>query len=148
MPRGGRRAPKPGAAYSNRSDLNSRLPAQAATGQPYGQAGQQLAAQQAVPMGSPPVPPPAQGAAPTDQGNHPEPGSLGDFLMPTVRPDEHVMTGAPTGPGAGPEVLPALAPDPVVKGLAILNSLGSRLPPELKQVQQYLQASQQNATPA
>lgn len=111
MPRGGRRAGTPGAAYSNRSDLNrSRtLPAKVAPGQTYGAAGAQLAAQQIIPMATPSAPSPAdlQGAAQPAGPPPPRP----DFGRPTDRPDEPVTAGLSTGPGAGPEAL-GLAPPP------------------------------------
>lgn len=107
MPRGGRRAPIPGKAYSNRSDLNSRaqLTPMAATGQPYGQAGAQLAAQRAVPIAS--APPLPEGEPP--QWSMPQLPSLSG---PSQRPDEPVTHGLPIGPGAGPAALTGLAPMP------------------------------------
>lgn len=38
------------------------------------------------------------------------PGDLGDFAGATNRPDEHLMTGSPSGPGPGPEILTAGQP--------------------------------------
>jgi hypothetical protein len=81
--------------YPNRSDL--RNPAQkmaktVATGQTYGEASQQMRAQQAVPMGS----------SPTDTPPRVAPGSLGAFNRPTERPDEPVTAGASFGPGRTP----------------------------------------------
>lgn len=105
MPRGGRRAGKPQTAYTNRTDLTpTPLPATAAPNQQYGQAGAQIASQQAVPMGTGPIsagaaaPPP--GAAPRG----PQPGELPPLDRPTERPDEPLTAGAPFGPGAGPPV--------------------------------------------
>lgn len=72
------------------------LPVQTATGQPYGAAGQQAAAQQAVPLAPPPGPSTPAGASPSPQ--RVQPGSLGDFGGPTTRPNEHVMTPPPPGP--------------------------------------------------
>lgn len=94
---GGVRQGTPGTPYANRSDL--RQAPTAATGQPYGRAGQQIAAQRAVPLPSaPPAPAPQPGTAPA--------GPPPDLFRPTERPNEHVMTGLPVGPGAGPEALP------------------------------------------
>lgn len=92
MPRGGSRSGRPGASYPNRSDLQSapRLAPTAQTGQPYGEAGQQLARQQEIPLG-PPTPPIPLSA-------------------PTSRPSEPVQSGLSLGPGAGPESIPALNP--------------------------------------
>jgi hypothetical protein len=101
----------------NRSDL--RNPAQkiakaAAKGQTYGEASEQMRAQQAVPMGS----------APTDvQPQRVTPGSLGAFNRPTERPDEPVTAGASFGPGRTPTS--SFAPptqDPVVMELRALYS--------------------------
>jgi hypothetical protein len=68
----------------------------AATGQQYGQAGQQLAAQQAMPIAAQPVP-----AAPAIP-----PGAHGPLTRPTERPGEPVSAGAPWGPGANDLGLP------------------------------------------
>lgn len=107
--RGGQRQGAPQTSYSNRADLNAPkpMPPQAATGQPYGVAGQQLAAQQQIPVAPPPAPggqtPPS--SAPSAPPAGPLPGQVVPLNAPTMRPDEHFMTGAPMGPGAGPEVL-------------------------------------------
>ncbi len=84
--------------YPNRSDLRNaggKVKVQAATGQTYGEAGKQIAAQKAVPMAS----------APTDQPvTQVAPGSLGDLTGMTQRPEEPISAGAAYGPGPGPEV--------------------------------------------
>lgn len=84
MPSGGPRVGAPGTAYSQRSDLNQQ-PVRTATGQPYGAAGQQRAAQQAQPL-------PQQ-----------QPPNLGDLHGPTARPEEPVTAGAAMGAGPGPQ---------------------------------------------
>lgn len=89
MPRGGKRTPTAGKTYPNRTDLGGQVPAQAAPGQPYGAAGEQMAAQRAVPMAAPMIQPGAQGA----------------FDRPTERPDEPITAGLDIGPGPGSEVL-------------------------------------------
>lgn len=68
-----------------------KIAAKAATGQTYGEAGKQIAAQRAVPMG----------AAPTDVApvQRPVPGTLGGFARPTERPMEPITAGANFGPG-------------------------------------------------
>ncbi len=93
MPRGGSRQGKPGVAYNNRTDLNAGPRIAAPTGQAYGEAGAQIAAQQAVPMAPPPpsAPPVPLGA-------------------PSQRPGEPVQSGLSLGPGAGPESISALNP--------------------------------------
>lgn len=114
MPRGGRRSGSAGKTYSNRTDLNTSrgpLPVRAATGQQYGKATEQMAAQRALPMGPPPgpavAPPMAAGAGgatpPAPAG--PLPGELGPLDAPTSRPGEPVTAGVPVGPGPGTEVL-------------------------------------------
>jgi hypothetical protein len=98
MPRGGRRNGAPGVAYPNRRDLNQ--PVRTAPGQPYGQAGQQAAAQQAIPL---PQQPSVQTApVPSQAPTPPEPGLL---HAPTTRPGEPVTAGLPVGPGPGTEAL-------------------------------------------
>ena len=75
-------------AYGQRTDLN-KMPATAVPGQTYGEAGAQMAAQRAVPMGAPAAP-----KAPTVT-----PGQYGPLDRPTERPNEPVTAGAPFGPG-------------------------------------------------
>lgn len=94
MPRGGKRQGVQGAAYSNRTDLNAGPRIDAPRGQPYGEAGAQIAAQQALPMSAPP----------------PSAIPLG---APTNRPNEPVQAGLPIGPGPGPEAAGIPSPDPV-----------------------------------
>jgi hypothetical protein len=103
---GGPRQGTPGTPYQNRRDLQTQKPT-VATGQAYGQASQQLAAQQAVPIaganaGVPPTAQPAPGQGPMQTQAPPAPP---DLYRPTERPDEPVTHGLPVGPGAGPESL-------------------------------------------
>lgn len=81
MPSGGPRVGAPGVSYPNRTDLNTQ-PVRTATGQPYGQAGQQRAAQQAAPL--------------------PQAPDFGDMLAPSARPEEPATAGAALGAGPGP----------------------------------------------
>lgn len=97
---GGVRTGTPGTPYTNRSDL--RQAPTAATGQPYGQAGAQLAAQRAVPLPATP-PPPSGGPVAGAAGAAAQPP---DLYRPTELPDQPVTHGLPGGPGGGPEVLP------------------------------------------
>jgi len=119
--RGGAREGTPGTAYGNRTDLNAAMPVQAATGQGYGQAGAQQAAQRAIPVAPQqvsvaPAQAPAQ-AAPaqptTITGQMPSlpsyPGEL-KFDHPTDRPDEPITAGLPIGDGAGPEAMHTFTP--------------------------------------
>jgi hypothetical protein len=108
MPRGGRRNGKPGQAYSNRTDMNTSKIAEY-TGQQYGKATAQRDAQRAMPVQAPPGPPAPQ-TPPAAQAPGPAPGSLGELLGPTARPDEPLTHGAPFGPGPGPAA-PATNPD-------------------------------------
>lgn len=76
----------------------NRMAIQAATGQTYGEAGKQIAAQRAVPMG----------ASPTDAQGQPQrsvPGTLGSLTRPTERPNEPITAGAPFGAGPGPSMM-------------------------------------------
>ena len=75
------------ADYPNRSDLRNpagKISAKAATGQTYGEAGKQMAAQEAVPMGASPMSAP-QPSAPV---NRPVPGSVVDMMAQTQRPQD------------------------------------------------------------
>lgn len=78
------------AAYGQRTDLN--MAPSAVPGQTYGEAGAQMAAQRAVPMGAPAAP--SAPKAPTVA-----PGQYGPLDRPTERPNEPVTAGAPFGPG-------------------------------------------------
>lgn len=132
MPRTGRGGPregKIGELYGNRTDLNAKLPITTVPGQGYGEAAQQRAAQQAIPMGSQPVPgatAPTPAPAPqqmpqatmSDQLSTPPqayPGEL-PFLHPTMHPDEPITAGIDSGPGPGSEVISG-APAPVANDL-------------------------------
>lgn len=75
----------------------NRVAIQAATGQTYGKATEQMNAQRAVPMGAPPTE--------TQRPSGPMPGSLTPLTAPTERPQEPITTGAPFGAGAGSEVM-------------------------------------------
>lgn len=147
MPRGGLRNGKPGASYGNRTDLNvAKLPAVAAPGQTYGQAGAQMAAQKQVPI----APQPTAGGAGLGEGAAPPavtPGQFGPLDRPTDRPDEPLTAGAAIGPGPGP-VSPPPAPDPLMTTVAALNSLGDRLDPTLRRMVTVLQATQGNGAGA
>ena len=92
----------------------NRVAIQAATGQTYGEAGKQMAAQRAVPMGTPPT-----------EVQRPVPGTLGSLTRPTERPMEPITAGAPFGAGMGmeqPAGPPAQAgPPPIDQLLAQLG---------------------------
>ena len=81
------------AAYGQRTDLN--MAPTAVPGQTYGEAGAQMAAQRAVPMGAPAAPAAPQSAT----APYSAPGQLGPLDRPTERPNEPVTAGAPFGPG-------------------------------------------------
>lgn len=105
--RGGKRSGKPGQSYPNRTDM-AQAP-RAVPGQPYGQAGAQLQAQQQMPL-------PQQGlaSAPTTPPA-PQPGALGPLHAPTDRPAEPITAGLTQGAGPGPEAIGVPAPvDPTV----------------------------------
>lgn len=111
--------------YSNRSDLrnSAKLPAKAATGQTYGEAGKQMAAQRAVPMAAPPT-----DVAPTATPQRPRvaPGSMGPLNRPTERPNEPVTAGAPFGPGRTQQLGGYMGPrnaDPVLDELRAIYAV-------------------------
>ena len=108
--------------YPNRSDLrnSAKLPAKAATGQTYGEAGKQMQAQRAVPMAAPPT-----DVAPTATPQQPRvaPGSMGPLSRPTERPNEPVTAGAPFGPGRTQQLGGYIGPrnsDPILDELRAL----------------------------
>jgi hypothetical protein len=80
----------------------NRVAIQAATGQTYGKATEQMNAQRAVPMGTPPTEAP--------QMQRPVPGTLGALTRPTERPMEPITAGANFG--AGPNAIAAGIPIP------------------------------------
>jgi hypothetical protein len=80
----------------------NRVAIQAATGQTYGKATEQMNAQRAVPMGTPPTEAP--------QMQRPVPGTLGALTRPTERPSEPITAGANFG--AGPNAIAAGIPIP------------------------------------
>jgi hypothetical protein len=104
------------AEYPNRSDLRNpagKIAAKAATGQTYGEAGKQMAAQQAVPMGASPMSAPQ----PTQPVNRPVAGSVVDMMAPTQRPEDMmapIMNGRPS-------ILPMS--NPVLEELETLYSM-------------------------
>jgi hypothetical protein len=61
----------------------NRVAIEAATGQTYGEAGKQRAAQRAVPMGAPPTE--------ARQVQRPVPGTLGSLTRPTERPMSRLL---------------------------------------------------------
>jgi hypothetical protein len=77
----------------------NRVAIQAATGQTYGKATEQMNAQRAVPMGAPPT-----------EVQRPVPGTLGSLTRPTERPAEPITAGANFG--AGPSAVGAGIPQP------------------------------------
>lgn len=121
MPRkgkGGARTGTAGTAYSNRTDLQGGTqPVRTAPSAQYGEGAKLQAAQRAMPLpdnSGLPAPAAAGGggapqASPQAAPTGPLPGELGALDRPTDRPGEHVSTGLPIGPGAGPEVLSQMA---------------------------------------
>lgn len=116
--------------------LGTRLPVQAAPGQTYGVAGQQRAAQRAVPLTRAATPPAASPVASVAAPPAP-------LDAPTALPGEPVTTGSAFGAGPGPEVL-AAAPDTRVAALGYLNSIGDRLSPALRHLRDTLGAQESN----
>jgi hypothetical protein len=101
----------------NRADL-TRPNVQQVPGQQYGEAAQQRAGMQAIPLpvqqqARTPTPPAAGGAVsssaapgvPSALPGAPMVGANGPLTRPTERPNEPITHGLPMGPGAGPEAL-------------------------------------------
>lgn len=121
---GGTRVGTPGTPYPNRQDL-TQAPT-AAPNQTYGQAGQQMAAQRAVPLpAAPPVPGPQPGA-PGAAGPFPTPADTPNLTDPTNRPDEPLTHGMPFGPGPGPDAAPAPMSDVEARLRALYAQFPSR----------------------
>jgi hypothetical protein len=106
-----------------RRSKNQQAPA-AAPGQPYGEAGDQIQAQNVIPLPQQTAPTPggqpgSEEQAPVAGGNPleaavaaamgtPPPG--GSLTAPSVRPNEPVTNGLPIGEGAGQEALNPQSP--------------------------------------
>jgi hypothetical protein len=109
MPSGGKREGTPGTKYPNRTDMAQPQAPQAPKGQTYGQAGQQMAAQNVVPIaGAPSAPtgPPSTGGPPGNpQLPGMEPGMVPGLADPSAMPMQPVTAGLPSGPGPGLEGL-------------------------------------------
>lgn len=135
--RGGARQGTVGQAYGNRTDLNTSMPIQTATGQGYGVAAEQQAAQRAIPVAAQPVQgaqlgSPAAGPGVIPQQEAPAtitgqmqplqkyPGEF-KFLEPSEYPNEHITAGLDTGPGPGSEVMSSFKP----QLSSVLQSLAS-----------------------
>jgi hypothetical protein len=149
VPRGGKRAGKPGKSYTNRTDMHQ--PVTTVPGQVYGQATAQQNAQKALPLPTQSTPPggqarPTSPSSPTGlpPGGPPPvgPGDLGPLHAPTGRPDEPLTAGLPTGPGPGPAAL--APPDPLTKAAAILNTLGATADPLTAQLRARVNATLNN----
>jgi hypothetical protein len=96
----------------------NRVAIQAATGQTYGKATEQMNAQRAVPMGTPPTEAP--------QIQRPVPGTLGALTRPTERPMEPITAGANFGAG----------PNAIAAGIPIPQSPDSRAVDEIRAIAQ------------
>lgn len=109
---GGTRTGKTGTAYTNRTDLAAK-PRAAAPAIPVGPPSSVPTSNPNLPIGFSPT------TAPISAPNNP--------LEQSARPDEHVMHGSASGPGAGPEILP-LAPDPTTDTHLFLKAMYSQNP--------------------
>lgn len=171
--RGGARLGQQGQSYSNRSDLNQ--PVRTATGQPYGEAGRQAAAQKVIPLpgqghgmgssrGAGPgdhtySTPAGPGANPMGGGSSPVsspvgPGGMGsNAIQPGGLGPLTAPTNRPGEPltaglqgGAGPGP-EALAPppNPLVHAVATLNALGKTADPGTARIRAWLNATLNNS---
>lgn len=156
MPRGqgGARQGTAGTAYGNRSDLQGVKPLAptVAPGQTYGLETQQRSSQKVIPMGPPPPPGPAPAPAPTGGTQQPAgppatqqqqlppppaPGDMPPLNRPSERPGEHVMSGAPLGPGPGPGALNLGSSDTLAATLGQIAAMPG-VPPEVAQLAAYV----------
>lgn len=105
-------------AYGQRTDLNgpkAKVKRMTAPGQTYGKATQQMASQQAVPMGGAPTE--IQGRQAAKQP------PLPPLNAPTARPNEPITAGAPFGAGPGPVAAGIPAYDPRAAALEQLRMI-------------------------
>jgi hypothetical protein len=152
--RGGARDGKVGKAYQNRTDLQGqnvvaaqpqnqpgqKMAAQAASGQAYGAAGEQLAAQRAVPIANPGTPAPA---APQGQSAQRAP------LTPLNAPSDsgqslfHGMDNV-AGGGGSEALIPSPDQNLTMAALGLLDSLGDDVTPQVTMIKNYLRAQANN----
>lgn len=150
--RGGKRDGAVGKAYANRTDLGGanvvaaqpsnqpgkKMEAQAASGQAYGAAGAQLAAQKALPITNPGQPAPAM-----QQGQPPVAPPT-----PLDQATDHGLplhTGMDIGGGAGSEaMIPSLNQNLTMTALGLLDSLGEDVSPQVSMIKNYLRAQANN----
>lgn len=139
MPRGGKRTGATGKSYGNRADLRGPgpLPVTTAPGQTYGEATQQAEDQAAVPMASGPAAAASPSGDPHADAQSFDPPPTIPLTAPSQRPDEHVMT--PPAVQSAPT-----SPDPLLNGVALLNSLGDAVSPEVKALRAAVAATQAN----
>lgn len=145
-----------GARVGSGGPSATTLPATAATGQPYGEAGTQLQAQKQVPMGTgapaPQQPPPPPQGAPGQPGQiGPEAqallGNLRPLSGPTSTPNVPMTQGLASGPGAGPEAFQQFKPDPLVQAAAAFSAIPTtHLTPQMRAIAAATQASASNAS--
>lgn len=103
----------------------------------YGQAKALADAQRAVPLAqTPPVPAAPAPSAPAAVG--PYPGEVTPLDAPTQRPNEPLTHGLPVGPGAGTEVLGAMAPVDTLGTLLRQAAAGEGSSPEVKALAQWV----------
>jgi hypothetical protein len=122
VPRGGRRQGTPGAAYSNRTDL---------------QAAPDMSKNTAATGGR--TPPPAPVQAPGPSGPLVGADEVPNLSDPTMRPNENIMAGVNIGPGPGMEALGPMPPDPADPVRMVLQSLMLVAPnPDLARVMERL----------
>ena len=155
--RGGPRDGVTGRNYANRADLRGanvvaaqpqnqpgqKMAAQAASGQPYGAASAQMAAQKALPIANPGTP------APTAPQGQPAPQRAP--LTPLDAPTTHGLplhTGLDKYDGAGSEALIQPTPnDPAAQALSLLNTLGDNVSPQVAYIRTYLATQTKNQMP-
>lgn len=118
-------------AHSARTDGGPAQVMSAAPDQAYGEQKTQLDAQRVAPMaGQAPLPSAPSAAPPAGGGPQAPPGAPayggGAFNAPSARPGEPVTSGAPIGPGPGPEALSSNVVQPN-QGTGAMTSLLQRL---------------------
>lgn len=156
--RGGKRDGVVGKNYANRTDLQGqnvvaaqpqnqpgvKLANQTATGQPYGAAAAQKAAMDAVPIQNTGTPT----AAPATTAQ-PAPSAPLTPLDAPGDPNQSLFHGMDSvAGGAGSEaMLQAMPISPADQALALLNTLGDNVSPQIQYIRTYLTHQAQNQAP-
>ena len=153
--RGGARDGKVGKAYQNRTDLQGqnvvaaqpqnqpgqKMAARAASGQAYGAAGAQMAAQEALPIQNTGTPSATGGASQPAPQRKPL-----TALNAPGDPNQSLFNGMDSvaGGGGSEALIPSIDQQLSMSALGLLDSLGDNVSPQVTMIKNYLRAQANN----